>query len=181
MSPTTKRILLALGLVFLGSAFATLLMPEGFRRLEMYSESDGRRQRDWKYFGFIPYSSTEVDKSLRVTEDFWKELGKSGLKVDPGFRSAKQSTITRSFYVPREGSTSKGMYYCRATIDADFAATEAFYFAQLTGTPGRSAPKESFKMGTLKNGREVMIHVRAVGMGSKAGTDRIEVAVQLYW
>jgi hypothetical protein len=73
------------------------------------------------------------------------------------------------------------MYYCRATIDADFAATEAFYFTQLTGTPGRSAPKESFKMGTLKNGREVMIQVQGKGKAPKAGTDRIEVAVQLYW
>lgn len=181
MSPTTKRILLALGLVFLGGVFATVLMPEGFRRLEMYSESDGRRQRDWKYFGLIPYSTTEVDPTLHVTADFWKELKTFGLKVDPAFRNAKPSYVVRTYYTLAPGARNSGSYFCSSTIEADYAATEALYFTQLTGTAGRSSTKEALKMGKLKNGREVMIQLRAVGRGSKPGTDQIEVEVQLLW
>lgn len=181
MSPTTKRILLALGLVFLGGVFATVLMPEGFRRLEMYSESDGRRQRDWKYFGLIPYSTTEVDPTLHVTADFWKELEHSQLKIDPVYRKAKADFLIRSFYVAAEGTRHKGSYYGRSTVEGDFAALESFYFSQIKGTPGKSSPKDSFKMGTLPDSTEVMIQIRAVGPGKKPGTDKIELAVQLFW
>lgn len=181
MSPTTRRILLVLGFVFLGGVFATLLMPEGFRRLDMYSESDGRRQRDWKYFGFIPYSTIEMDKSLHVTDDFWKELEHSQLKVDPLFRRAKPDFLIRSFYTRRDGTRHRGSYYGRSTVDGDFSALESFYFSQLKGTPGKASPKDVFKMGTLPNGKEIMIQIRTVGPGKKRGTDKIELAVQLFW
>lgn len=152
---------------------ATLALPNGFRRLDMMSEGDGRRQRDWIYFGFIPYSTTEFDPSLHVSDDFRRELAASGLQVDPGFKANKPDFLLRNHYA------TATTYYCRTTVEAKVADLIRLYASQLNVKAPPSTGTETFIHGTLPNGKAGEVELWQKGRGRKPGLEKIEVVVQL--
>ncbi len=173
MSRTTRRVLIAFGLVFLGGVLAMLALPNGFRRLDMMSESDGRRQKDWIFFGFIPYSTTEFDASLHVSDDFRRELAASKLQVDPGFEAARPDFLIRNHY-----ATSM-TYYCRSTVEEKLADLIRLYARQLGVKSPRSTGTETFLSGTLPNGQAGQVQLWMKGPGRIPGFDKVEVVVEL--
>jgi hypothetical protein len=72
----------------------------------MYSEGEGRRQYDYKYLGFLPYSRTEFVDGLHTEDDVARHLESDGITLPPGFEvDSPNATAMRDFYDMGTSST----------------------------------------------------------------------------
>lgn len=157
-------------LVCFGLVLATLFLPP-LRWKVQICEYDGTIQTDWKYLGFIPYSSVSYDKSIKVSDDFWVAMRDTGIKPDPQFESKRKPEFCiRSRRLP-------GLdYYAYRQYEADLASLEKFYTAQnLSGGP--SSGGEVFLNGVSPAGLRRQVRIRVLGPGSKSGLSKLQVSI----
>lgn len=176
MNQTSKRLLFILGFTFLMVIVGSFALPAApFKRLDMTSEGNGRKQSDWKYFGFIPISTVEMDPSIDATDDFLRALDASGLKTDPGFSRIRPDHSMVMSYV----DSHKKSYFAATSYEASFKKLEANYAKQISGTSGVGAGSDVYFTGTLPSGYGSTVHLRSMGKTGKPGIDRIEISIHL--
>ena len=103
-----------------------------------------------------------------MTEAFWKELAKSGIQPDPGFRVEKLDFCIRTYRLP-------GLdYFARTGYEANVAELDRFYSGQLKKAPYSTKLEMSFDS---TSGLRRQVRVINMGPGSKPGLNKVEVAI----
>ncbi len=145
-----RKLWASLAVLLCAAVVGTAVMsPKSIDRVYMSSESDGRHQDDHKVLGFIPYSSTKPDPSLRITDDTFRSLREAGIENLP------QARRTDPVRPPTRLIYPDGTYYCFGFGLGKTQPKDAvdFYAKQLKGPTRRSSAVEESVEGVCPDGK----------------------------
>lgn len=167
-----KRILAISGLIVLASFMGiTLYFANAKTLVREYqvAEMEGRRQREYKIYGFIPYEKQESAPDLHVNADYWKALKRAGLAVGPEVDPKRKDLEI----VRMRRDNGDVQYSLHTTLKGDFRSLVSFYGAQLR-KPGPVVKGSFDHHGASLTGTNVDVMMYLHRKGAKPGEDEIQ-------
>jgi len=142
--------------------------------VDMYqvAESDGHRQLEYKILGFIPYERQVDSPEVNVTEDFWREYKRTGVKLPTKLESALRDA--KPIRITGRGNRA---YAVNASVTGDHAKLASELSLQFGNRPTDRRSWQYSKIDPATS-RYVSIYLFLSRKGSPNGGDESHLHVQ---